>query len=352
MTTENHSSRLLAFGVTVSLGLAACAVPTAETSAIDERTASTGEALSAGAPVTFRSVLPGGRCLEALGQNPANSTRVDIYDCWGGANQSWTMYSDGTIRGLGGKCLDVQNTSASPPNGTPVGIYDCWGGANQNWAYTEAGEIRITGSSKCLEAPNELGANLSLLELSDCNGAPNQHWITTSEFTWDQTIGHATVMWPVSQGLCLLTGVSGNFEGLGEAVEVDNWGGTWVLTGTSGETGVAARAKCVSWTDLGGYGYGTNYWTSYSKPSHTGYFTAPPVEMWNNVNFCALSRMTGNIATNASVDTWFDGANWWVKATGYYGQVDVDATAMCVGSGSAALMRNTTVAALNSEKNP
>jgi hypothetical protein len=86
--------------------------------------------------------------------------------------------------------------------------------------------------------------------------APTSAALST-EFTWSQTQGHATLMWSIYDGYCALTGVSGNFEGTGEGVEVAQWGTTWVLNGWSGQLGVSARARCISWSDLGNNGWGT-----------------------------------------------------------------------------------------------
>ncbi|WP_251015121.1 RICIN domain-containing protein [Streptomyces sp. ISL-99] len=66
--------------------------------------------------------------MDVSGQDTANGTKVGIYDCNGQANQKWTFYSDGTIRGVqSGLCLDV---SQSTPK---TQLWSCWGGSNQKW---------------------------------------------------------------------------------------------------------------------------------------------------------------------------------------------------------------------------
>jgi hypothetical protein len=68
-------------------------------------------------------------------QSTVAGARVDIYDCNGGANQRWTLNSNGTVTGVqSGLCLDV--TGAATANGTKVEIWTCNGGANQQWTRT------------------------------------------------------------------------------------------------------------------------------------------------------------------------------------------------------------------------
>ncbi|HLL36398.1 MAG TPA: RICIN domain-containing protein, partial [Streptomyces sp.] len=50
--------------------------------------------------------------------------------------------SSGTLRGVGsGRCLDVQG--AGQANGTYLQIYDCWGGTNQQWTLTDGNQLTV-----------------------------------------------------------------------------------------------------------------------------------------------------------------------------------------------------------------
>src|SRR3954453_10941551 len=91
----------------------------------------------------------GGKCLDAEGISSANGTKIQLWDCWGGANQKWSFNPDGSIRGIGGKCLDAEGISSA--NGTKIQLWDCWGGANQKWSFNPDGSIRGIGG-KCLDA--------------------------------------------------------------------------------------------------------------------------------------------------------------------------------------------------------
>ena len=73
----------------------------------------------------------GNKCLDAANRGTSNGTAVIIYDCNGQPNQQWTLNSDGSIRGVqSGLCLDA----AGSANSSKIQLYSCWGGANQKWA--------------------------------------------------------------------------------------------------------------------------------------------------------------------------------------------------------------------------
>ncbi len=61
---------------------------------------------------------------------PTRASASTIWDCTGGANQSWTVEQDGTLQ-VYGKCMDI--TGANYNNGTNIELWQCNGGANQQW---------------------------------------------------------------------------------------------------------------------------------------------------------------------------------------------------------------------------
>ncbi len=102
----------------------------------------------------------------------ANGTKIQMWDCNGGANQSWTVESNGTLQ-VYGKCLDI--TGANYSNGTLIELWQCNGGANQQWQASN-GELVNPASGKCLDDPNSNTANGTQLDLWTCNGGANQQW--------------------------------------------------------------------------------------------------------------------------------------------------------------------------------
>jgi hypothetical protein len=79
------------------------------------------------------TVHGGASCLDANGQGTSAGTRVIIWSCNGQPNQQWNVNAGGTITGVqSGLCLDV--SGASTANGAPVQLWTCHGGSNQQWS--------------------------------------------------------------------------------------------------------------------------------------------------------------------------------------------------------------------------
>ncbi|MFL6123441.1 lectin [Actinophytocola sp.] len=121
---------------------------------------------------TIRGI--GGKCVDVAGANPANGTAVQLYDCNGTAAQQWTVGSDGTIRALG-KCLDVNGGSTA--DGAVVQLYDCNGTNAQKWRVEAAGDIANVGANKCLDANGSSSANGTRLQIWTCAASANQKWV-------------------------------------------------------------------------------------------------------------------------------------------------------------------------------
>ncbi|WP_437339474.1 RICIN domain-containing protein [Sorangium sp. So ce394] len=103
----------------------------------------------------------------------ANGTRVEIWDRFVEKNQQWWLDSDGTIRVMGDKYLEV--ASSGTANGTPVQVWSCHGGPNQKWTLRPDGTIQGYGNN-CLEVTNSGTANGTPVQMGSCHGGPNQKW--------------------------------------------------------------------------------------------------------------------------------------------------------------------------------
>ncbi len=112
------------------------------------------------------------KCVDDNGMSTANGTKIQLWDCNGGANQQWTVASDGTLQ-VYGKCMDI--TGANYANGTGIELWDCNGGANQQW-HASNGTLVNPASGKCLDDPGSNTANGTQLDLWTCNGGTNQQW--------------------------------------------------------------------------------------------------------------------------------------------------------------------------------
>jgi hypothetical protein len=114
-----------------------------------------------------------GRCLDV--PNSSAGTQARIWDCGGGAGQSWSRTSSGQLTVHGGaSCLDAngQGTSA----GTAVIIWSCNGQPNQQWNVNSNGTITGAQSGLCLDVSGASTANGALVQLWTCHGGSNQQW--------------------------------------------------------------------------------------------------------------------------------------------------------------------------------
>jgi hypothetical protein len=161
----------------------------------------------------------------------------------------------------------------------------------------------------------------------------------TGSYEWDQNLGHVTVMWPVSEGMCFITGMMGDFQGTGENIHIELDNGYWVLNGASQQNSVTAWATCQAWSDLGGYGYGTQEWFVEAYGGNGcgigacgSTYWNQQATLWNNVNFCSLSYISGNMNNGYSwMDTWFDGTNWNLENSENATQAYMWSGATCMG---------------------
>ncbi|WP_084703706.1 arabinofuranosidase catalytic domain-containing protein [Phaeacidiphilus oryzae] len=118
-----------------------------------------------------------GKCLDVPNGSTTAGTQVQIYDCWGGSNQTWTHTSGGALTVYSGSsqmCLDAngQGTTA----GTKVVVWPCNGQANQQWKLNSNGTVTGVQSGLCLDVSGASTANAALVQLWTCSGQSNQQW--------------------------------------------------------------------------------------------------------------------------------------------------------------------------------
>jgi O-glycosyl hydrolase len=130
------------------------------------------------APGNIGGILKGqesGLCADVTGAGQANGTPVTLWDCTGGANQSWTATPARQLMVYGTKCLDA----GSGADGTAVQIRDCTGSGAQQWSVDADGSVVNNGSGKCLDATGHGTANGTVLAIWGCGGGVNQKWART-----------------------------------------------------------------------------------------------------------------------------------------------------------------------------
>jgi len=118
-----------------------------------------------------------GKCLDDPNSSTTLATQMQIYDCNGAANQTWTHTSTGALSvTVGGQTLCLDANGKGTTNGTKAIIYSCNGQTNQQWNINSNGTITGVMSGLCLDVTGASTANGALVELWACNGGSNQQW--------------------------------------------------------------------------------------------------------------------------------------------------------------------------------
>jgi beta-glucanase (GH16 family) len=113
------------------------------------------------------------RCIDIPGANPADGTRLQMYDCNGTSAQAWTFNADGTLTSMG-KCMDPAGGTLT--NGTPIQLVACNGNPVQRFTLSGAGDLVNISANKCVDVKDWNAANGAALQLYDCSGGSNQKW--------------------------------------------------------------------------------------------------------------------------------------------------------------------------------
>jgi hypothetical protein len=138
----------------------------------------TGTVGSGGGGGTGTAVVRGAasnRCLDVPNSSTTDGTQVVIWDCNGGANQSWTLNASRELVVYGNKCLTVANQSTSA--GAAVQIAACANTGSQQWNLNSNGTITGVQSGLCLDVTSAATANGTKVEIWTCTGGSNQAWV-------------------------------------------------------------------------------------------------------------------------------------------------------------------------------
>ncbi|HET9519039.1 MAG TPA: ricin-type beta-trefoil lectin domain protein, partial [Actinoplanes sp.] len=116
-----------------------------------------------------------GRCLDVPPATAIDGTQLQLADCSGQADQSWTRTAAGQLIGYGDKCLSTQHQGTG--NGTPVVVEACTGQAGEQWRVNADGTITEAASGRCLDAFGGHTATGTKIIIWNCHGRSNQRWL-------------------------------------------------------------------------------------------------------------------------------------------------------------------------------
>lgn len=115
----------------------------------------------------------GGKCLDVDNSQTADGTKVHLWTCNSTAAQRWTVAADSTVKALG-KCLDVSGGGSA--DGTRIQLWTCNGTGAQKWEPQANGTVRNPQSGKCLDASGGVWNDGTAVHLWTCHTGPNQKW--------------------------------------------------------------------------------------------------------------------------------------------------------------------------------
>ncbi|MEU8610907.1 family 16 glycoside hydrolase [Actinoplanes sp. NPDC048791] len=148
----------------------------------------------------------GGKCVDVDNASNADKAKVQLYTCNNSTAQSWTRNGD-TLRALG-KCLDIDN--AGTADGTKVQLYTCNNSTAQVWQAQADGSLLNPQSGKVLDAAGGSSADGTQLQIWTPANVTQQKWTHngTSRVTlFDggnlqafQNADGSAPTWPISGG--------------------------------------------------------------------------------------------------------------------------------------------------------
>ncbi|MER5739633.1 ricin-type beta-trefoil lectin domain protein [Streptomyces sp. NPDC002262] len=233
--------------------LAGLAVATTPITAATAATTATGTG-----PVTGLA----GKCLTNSGGSTANGNAITLSTCTGGASQSWTLATDGSLQ-VQGKCLDVTNGATAP--GAAVQLYSCNGSSAQRWSVAPDGTLVSAKSGNCLTVNGGSSADGTGTSIATCNPAnAGQQWrppltdapAPTNPGSQTSTTGVATGLLPKATGG--LAPLSWSVTGLPAGMRLNYSTGTVVGTPTAAGTSTVTLSATDS---RGNTGSTTFTWT-------------------------------------------------------------------------------------------
>ncbi|MEU4143762.1 ThuA domain-containing protein [Streptomyces parvulus] len=116
----------------------------------------------------------GGKCLDVDNSMTADGTKIQLWTCNGTGAQRWTRADDGTVTALG-KCLDVSGGGSA--DGTKIQLWTCNGSGAQKWAPQSDATVRNPQSGKCLDASGGTWNDGTPVHLWTCHTGTNQKWV-------------------------------------------------------------------------------------------------------------------------------------------------------------------------------
>jgi hypothetical protein len=130
-------------------------------------------AISSPAVVPPRIVGYAGKCVDDLGDQTANGTKIVLSACDGEYDQQWALRKGELVHG--GGCITDLNDGGS---GSKVILNGCSSAKDDVWTHKSNGEYVLAAHSGelCLTDPSYATRNGTQLDVSTCKDTKNQRW--------------------------------------------------------------------------------------------------------------------------------------------------------------------------------
>jgi subtilase family serine protease len=116
-----------------------------------------------------------GWCVDNFENGDDSGNKIDYHQC-GGANETWTVEADGTIRMYGGAYC-IGTSGGAKTVGTTVVLWSCDGAANQQWRFTSDDELYNPYANRCLDDPNGPPQNGDQMAIEDCSATTSAEYL-------------------------------------------------------------------------------------------------------------------------------------------------------------------------------
>lgn len=114
-----------------------------------------------------------GKCLDVQGGVAEPRNKVQLYTCNDTAAQKWEQPGDGTLRNQG-LCLDV--AWGGKAEKTTVWLYECNGSTAQQWSVNADGSIVSLHANLCLDDMQGITDDRNPIWIYVCNATASQQW--------------------------------------------------------------------------------------------------------------------------------------------------------------------------------
>jgi hypothetical protein len=129
-------------------------------------------------------------------------------------------------------------------------------------------------------------------------------------FNWEPADVFPISMMNINDGVCFLTGFSGNFQSMSDEGGVFIFNQVWNLGGVGGASRLSAA--CYHWSTLSAVNQ--KFLTQFTLTASASSPNPPALRMWNDDAFCTIAKVTGALnGGGEDIVLSVSNGGWWLK---------------------------------------